>query len=61
MMIFVFPVLFFGWKLIKRTKWIRADEFDLYQDFDGIEKYTRNFVETPPKNGVDKWFNKIFS
>jgi amino acid transporter len=61
MMIFVFPVLYIGWKLIKRTKFIRAAEIDLYQDLDEIEEYTRNFVETPPRNAVDKWFNKLFS
>jgi amino acid transporter len=60
-MIFVFPVLYIGWKLIKRTKFIRADEVDLYQDLDEIEEYTNNFVEKPPKNVADKWFNSLFS
>ena len=61
MMVFLFPVLYFGWKIIKRTKFLKPEEVDLYQDLEEIEEYTRNFVPTPDKNAVDKWFNKIFS
>ncbi|KAF2471983.1 uncharacterized protein BDR25DRAFT_259261 [Lindgomyces ingoldianus] len=61
MMIFVFPVLFLGWKFIKRTKFMKPEEIDLYQDLEEIEEYTRNFVPTPDKNAFDKWFNKLFS
>jgi amino acid transporter len=60
-MIFLFPVLFFGWKFIKRTKMKKPEEVDLYQGVEEIEEYTRNFVPTPDKNVWDKWFNKIFS
>lgn len=61
MMIFLFPVLFLGWKFIKKTKFKRAHEIDLYQDLEEIEEYTRNFVPKPDKNAFDKWFNKLFS
>ncbi|KAF2495845.1 amino acid transporter [Lophium mytilinum] len=61
MMIFVFPVLYIGWKLIKKTKFKSPMEVDLYQDLEEIEEYTKNFVPTPDKNAVDRWFNKIFS
>lgn len=61
MMIFIFPVLFVGWKLFYKTKFKRAHEIDLVQDLEEIEHYTRNFVPTPDKNVWDKWFNKIFS
>ena len=44
-MILVFPALFVGWKLYKRTKWITSAEADLRKDLDEIEEYTRNFVE----------------
>jgi amino acid transporter len=60
MMIFVFPVIFIGWKLLKRTTWKRAEDIDLYQDLDEIEEYTRNFIPTPPKNAMEKWFNWLF-
>ena len=49
MMIGVFPVLFVGWKLLKRTKWLKPHEVDLQKDLDEIEEYTRDFVERPPK------------
>lgn len=49
MMIFIFPVLYFGWKLIKRTSLVKPAEADLKKDLDEIEEYTRNFVPTPPR------------
>ncbi|KAF2842262.1 amino acid transporter-like protein [Patellaria atrata CBS 101060] len=61
MMVFIFPVLFIGWKLVKKTKWVKPEEADLYTGVEEIEEYTRSFVPTPPRNAVDKWFNKIFS
>ena len=48
-MIGVFPVLFIGWKLLKRTKWLKPEEVDLLKDLDEIEAYTRNYVEVPPR------------
>jgi yeast amino acid transporter len=48
-MIGVFPVLFFGWKLIKRTKWLKPEEVDLTKDLDEIAEYEANYVPTPPK------------
>ncbi|KAF2267123.1 hypothetical protein CC78DRAFT_577663 [Lojkania enalia] len=61
MMIFVFPVLYLGWKFVKKTNFKKAEEVDLYQGVEDIEEYTRNFVPAPDKNAVDKWFNKLFS
>ena len=37
------------------------EEEEELEEVDEIEEYTRNFVPTPDKNAVDKWFNKIFS
>ncbi|OJD26798.1 hypothetical protein ACJ73_01817 [Blastomyces percursus] len=48
-MIGLCPVLFFGWKLIKKTKWLKPHEVDLFKDVAEIDEYTRNFVPTPPK------------
>ena len=48
-MIGVFPILFFGWKILKKTKWLKPEEVDLYKDVAGIEEYTRNFVAIPPR------------
>lgn len=48
-MIFVFPALFFGWKLLKKTEWLRAENVDLVKDVAEIESYTKNYVEVPEK------------
>lgn len=60
MMIFLFPLIILGWKIFKRTKWMKLEEIDLYNNLEEIEEYERNYVPTPDKNRVDKWFNKIF-
>lgn len=44
-MIFVFPVLFLGWKIAKRTRWVRSEEADLKENLLEIEEYTATFVE----------------
>jgi amino acid transporter len=59
-MIFIFPIILIGWKLLKKTKFIRAYEIDLYQDLEEIEEYTKNFVPIPPNNRAHSWFNKLF-
>ena len=48
-MIAVFPIIFIGWKLIKKSKWKRPEEVDLYANLDEIEEYQRNYVPTPDK------------
>lgn len=48
-MIGVFPVLFFSWKLLKRTRWLKPEEVDLLKDVAEIEEYTKNFVQQPPR------------
>lgn len=49
MMIFIVPVLFVGWKIIKKTKWLKPEEVDLYKDVEEIEEYQRNYVPNPPR------------
>lgn len=49
LMVGVFPVLYIGWKLIKKTKFRKPHEVDLYKDLDEIEEYHRNYVPTPPR------------
>jgi amino acid transporter len=46
----VFPVLYLGWKFIKKTKFKSPMEVDLYQDVEEIEEYTRNFVPSPDRH-----------
>lgn len=60
MMIFIFPVLYVGWKLIKKTKYKKAHEVDLQEDLEEIEEYTRNFVEVQDQNRFNRLMDKIF-
>lgn len=48
-MIGLFPILFFGWKLLKGAKWRRPEEVDLKGEVADIDEYTRNYVPTPPR------------
>lgn len=47
-MIGVFPVLFVGWKILKKTKWLKPEEVDLLRDVEEIEEYTKNYIPRPP-------------
>lgn len=48
-MIGLFPILFFGWKLLKGAKWRKPEEVDLKGEVTEIDEYTRNYVPTPPR------------
>ncbi|KAI1109068.1 amino acid permease/ SLC12A domain-containing protein [Nemania sp. NC0429] len=56
-----FPILYFGWKTIHRTRIYPLAQVDLKQDLHEIEEYTRNYIPQPPRNRVSKWFNFLFS
>ncbi|KAJ6037985.1 hypothetical protein N7499_003348 [Penicillium canescens] len=47
-MVLASPVLFFGWKLFKRTKFIKAHEADLIWDRPVIDAYEATFTEYTP-------------
>lgn len=48
-MIGLVPLLFIGWKVLKRTRFRKPMEVDLVRDLEEIEEYTRNFVPLPPR------------
>lgn len=48
-MIGICPILFVGWKLLKRTRFHRSDEIDLFKNLDEIEEYERSYVKSPPR------------
>ena len=48
-MIGVFPMLFIGWKILKKTRWLKPEAVDLYKDVEEIEEYTRNYTPRAPK------------
>ncbi|KAI6080567.1 amino acid permease/ SLC12A domain-containing protein [Hypoxylon rubiginosum] len=60
-MIGVCPILFVGWKLIHKTKFIRPQDVDLLKDVAAVEDYTSKYVPEPPRNSFTKWFNWLFS
>ncbi|KAF1911701.1 amino acid permease/ SLC12A domain-containing protein [Ampelomyces quisqualis] len=60
LMVFLFPVLFIGWKLMKRTKWLKPHQVDLVTDLAEIEDYHRNYVEKPETNKFNKVLDKLF-
>lgn len=59
-MVFIFPTLFIGWKILKKTKFIRAADIDLVTDLAEIEDYTRNFVEVRETNAFIRVLDKLF-
>ncbi|KAJ4380629.1 general amino acid permease agp2 [Didymella sp. IMI 355093] len=60
MMVFLFPIIFLGWKFVKKTKTIKAHEADLITDLAEIEEYTRNFVPVPETNWFNRALDKMF-
>jgi amino acid transporter len=56
----VFPVLFVGWKFLKKTKWRKPHEVDLVTDLAEIEEYHRLFVEVPETNPFNRVLDKLF-
>ncbi|KAF1344758.1 amino acid permease-domain-containing protein [Delphinella strobiligena] len=47
LMVFIDPVLYVGWKLIKRTKVVKPSEADLHWDKAAIDAYQDSFNEEP--------------
>ena len=53
-------MLFVGWKIIKKTKWIKLEDVDLVTDLAEIEEYHRTFVEKPETNAFNRVLDKLF-
>ncbi|KAF2856414.1 hypothetical protein T440DRAFT_384706 [Plenodomus tracheiphilus IPT5] len=60
LMVMVFPVLYLGWKLLKKTKFVKPQDADLYSDVAEIEEYTRNFKAKPETNPFIRVLDKLF-
>jgi amino acid transporter len=55
--LFLFPITWGGYKLVKRTKWLRPAEMDF---FSGLEEIEADCYEEPaPKNLWEKIWAKI--
>ncbi|KAG5917570.1 hypothetical protein E4U53_004188, partial [Claviceps sorghi] len=48
-MIGVFPVLYFGYKVVRKTKIYKPEEVDLFKDLHAIAEYERDYVPQPAK------------
>lgn len=48
-MIGICPLLYVGWKLLKRSKFQRPEEIDLAKNLDEIEEYEANYVPRPAR------------
>lgn len=55
-MIGVCPVLYVGWKVLKRSTIQRAGDMDLGKDLEEIEEYEANYVAKPPRYATLKSF-----
>ena len=58
--VFLFPILFVGWKILKRTKWVKFEDVDLVTDLAEIEEYHRTFVDKPETNAFNRVLDKLF-
>lgn len=62
MMIAVFPILFVGWKIVKKTKWLTPHEVVLRtKEVDDIDEYTAQYMKRKPANGMVKLVDKLFA
>ncbi|PHH92827.1 hypothetical protein CDD83_4736 [Cordyceps sp. RAO-2017] len=59
-MIPVFPLLYFAWKLIHKTRIYKPSEVDLYRDLAAIEEYEQHYIPQPPKNRFEKTLDTLF-
>lgn len=49
-MVVVFPLLFIGWKLVKRTEWRRPETVNIFaEEKDQIDEYEANYAYVPPR------------
>ncbi|KAJ9136464.1 General amino acid permease AGP2, partial [Pleurostoma richardsiae] len=60
-MIGVCPVLFVAWKFIKRTRFYKPEEVDLFKNVDEIDEYQANYIPKPPKNAYEKILDFLFA
>jgi len=61
-MVGVFPLLFVGWKVLKKTKWRKPHEVELRpKELAEVDEYERNYVYIRPKSNIVYYWDKIFS
>ncbi|KAK4226160.1 general amino acid permease AGP2 [Podospora fimiseda] len=59
-MIGVFPMLYLGWKFVKKTRIHKSEEVDLIKNLEEIEEYQRTYVPSPPGNFFERILDWLF-
>ncbi|KAG6008150.1 hypothetical protein E4U21_004907 [Claviceps maximensis] len=59
-MLAVFPILYMGYKVIRKTKIHKPGEVDLFKDLDVIEEYQKNYVPRPADNRFERALDRLF-
>ena len=59
-MISVFPILFFGWKFLKKTRWHKPQEVNLRpKELAEVDEYEANYVPRVPRYDQHSWLVRI--
>ncbi|PYI30463.1 aromatic amino acid transport protein aroP [Aspergillus indologenus CBS 114.80] len=59
-MIAVFPIIYVGYKLSCRTKFLKPAEIDIMTGVDDIDEYTKSYVEVPSRNPLSRFGDWLF-
>ncbi|KHN97101.1 Amino acid/polyamine transporter I [Metarhizium album ARSEF 1941] len=59
-MLALFPALYIGYKLVRKTRILKPEEIDLVRDLDSIEDYERSYIPQPPANRFEKMLDLLF-
>ncbi|KAK4151101.1 amino acid permease/ SLC12A domain-containing protein [Chaetomidium leptoderma] len=59
-MIAICPILYIGYKIVKKTKIYSPEEVDLQKNLDEIDHYERTYVPSPPGNAFQRFLDRTF-
>lgn len=60
MMVGIFPVIFFGWKVMKGTRFLKPEEVDLVTGVAEIDEYSANYVPDSSSSKLGSILDKAF-
>lgn len=62
-MIFLFPIVFVGWKFYSKSVWLMNKPEQIVlggKEKEEVDAYEREYVESPPRSKLIKWWDFIF-
>ncbi|CAN8103058.1 unnamed protein product [Discula destructiva] len=59
-MVGVVPLLYLGYKVLKRSKFLKPEEVDLLKNLDEVEDYEANYVSQPAKHTFERVLDFLF-